>query len=79
MFLLQKQTLMNLTWLLAKSETNMDSKNKVGSPDRDRINVNENYEVEYWTKELRVSAEELKAAVTAVGTSADKVREYVKK
>jgi len=57
----------------------MDSKQNVGSPDRDRINVHENYEVEYWTKELGVSKEELIAAVKAVGTAADAVREHLKK
>ncbi|MGF7040301.1 hypothetical protein M2273_003561 [Mucilaginibacter lappiensis] len=28
----------------------MDDKTKTGSPDRKLINLNENYEVEYWTK-----------------------------
>ncbi|TQU42462.1 DUF3606 domain-containing protein, partial [Xanthomonas perforans] len=40
-----------------------DDKRNVGSPDRDRINVNEAYELQYWTKTLGVSAEELRAAV----------------
>ena len=45
--------------------------------DRERINVNQDYEVRYWTKELGVSAERLKQAVDAVGDRADKVREYL--
>jgi len=57
----------------------MDSKEKVGSPDRDRINIHENYEVEYWAKALGVSAEELKRAVAEVGTSADEVRKHLKR
>jgi hypothetical protein len=57
----------------------MDSKQNVGSPDRDRINIHEDYEVEYWTRQLGVSKEELSAAVEAVGTSADAVREHLKK
>jgi hypothetical protein len=57
----------------------MDSKENVGSPDRDRINVHEDYELEYWTRQLGVSKEELIAAVKAVGTSADAVRENLKK
>jgi hypothetical protein len=57
----------------------MDSKDKVGSPDRDRINVHENYEVEYWTNELGVSAERLREAVKEAGTSAKAVREYLNK
>jgi hypothetical protein len=57
----------------------MDNKNKVGNPDRGRINVKENYEVEYWTKELGINAEELRKAVEKAGTSAEEVRKYLKK
>jgi hypothetical protein len=57
----------------------MDNKNNVGAPDRDRININENYEVEYWTKTLGISADELKKAVKSAGTSADAVRQHLKK
>ena len=57
----------------------MDNKNNAGSPDRDRINIHENYEVEYWTKTLGVSAEELRKAVETAGTSADEVRKHLKK
>jgi hypothetical protein len=42
-----------------------------GAQDRSRINVNEDHEVAYWTKELGCTAEQLKAAVKAVGMSAD--------
>ena len=37
-----------------------DDKKNTGNPDRDRINVNEDYELQYWTKALGVSAEELR-------------------
>jgi len=57
----------------------MDNKNNTGSPDRDRINIHENYEVEYWTKTLGVSAEQLRKAVEEAGTSADAVRNHLKK
>ncbi|MDB5130517.1 MAG: hypothetical protein JWR02_266 [Mucilaginibacter sp.] len=57
----------------------MDNKNNVGSPDRDRINLHENYEVEYWTKTLGISAEELKEAVKNAGTSANAVKQHLKK
>lgn len=57
----------------------MDNKNKVGSPDRDRINIHENYEVEYWTKTLGITAEELRKAVDAAGTSAEAVRKHIKR
>jgi len=57
----------------------MDNKSNVGSPDRDRINIHENYEVEYWTKTLGISSEELRKAVDAAGTSAEAVKKHIKK
>jgi len=57
----------------------MDNKSNVGSPDRDRINIHENYEVEYWTKTLGISAEELRKAVETAGTSVEAVRKHIKK
>jgi hypothetical protein len=56
-----------------------DDKKNAGSPDRDRINVNEDYELQYWTKALGVSADELRAAVRAVGPGATAVREHLGK
>lgn len=56
-----------------------DDKKNTGSPDRDRINVNEDYELQYWTKELGVSADELRDAVKAVGTTASAVRRHLGK
>ncbi|MBB4768931.1 DUF3606 domain-containing protein [Xanthomonas sp. LMG 8993] len=56
-----------------------DDKKNTGSPDRDRINVNEDYELQYWTKALGVSAEELRAAVKAVGPTAAAVRKHLGK
>ncbi|MFI8718583.1 DUF3606 domain-containing protein [Stenotrophomonas sp. NPDC077464] len=56
-----------------------DDKKNTGSPDRDRINVNEDYELQYWTKALGVSAEELRAAVKAVGPTAVAVRKHLDK
>lgn len=38
-----------------------------GPADRARINVHESWELAYWTKELGVTAERLKAAVAKVG------------
>lgn len=56
----------------------MDDKNNVSSPDRDRINMKENYEVEYWTSKFGVNREKLKEAVDAVGTSPEEVEKYLK-
>jgi len=57
----------------------MDNTNKTGTPDRNTINLNEDYEVTYWTEALGVSKEELTEAVNKAGKSADAVREYLKK
>lgn len=51
-----------------------DDKRNTGSPDRDRINVNEDYEVQYWSKELGVTPEQLREAVERVGPTVDAVR-----
>jgi len=48
-------------------------------PERSSINIHENYEVEYWTKELGIHREVLLMAVGAVGNSADEVKKYLKK
>ncbi|MFF7060805.1 DUF3606 domain-containing protein [Achromobacter sp. AGC78] len=50
-----------------------------GPQDRARINVNEDHELRYWTKELGVSEERLKEAVKAVGVSVGSVREHLRK
>ncbi|MGZ4926420.1 MAG: DUF3606 domain-containing protein [Halobacteriota archaeon] len=54
-----------------------DDKAKKGPEDRSRIDVNEDYELRYWTKELGVSPDELKSAVQKVGPSAKAVREHL--
>lgn len=48
-----------------------------GQQDRSRINLNEKWEVQYWTKELGVSQEELERAVKAAGPSAAAVRQHL--
>ena len=55
-----------------------DNKTDTGSPDRDRINMSEDYEVRDWTTSLGVTRKRLQEAVNAVGPSADKVREYLR-
>jgi hypothetical protein len=56
-----------------------DDKSNRGAPDSKRIDVNDPDEVRHWTRSLGVTAEELKAAVSRVGTSAEKVRESLRK
>ncbi|MFL6587471.1 MAG: DUF3606 domain-containing protein [Luteimonas sp.] len=56
-----------------------DDKNQTGTPDRDRINLTEDYEVQYWTQTLGVTADELRAAVNAVGSTSKAVRAHLGK
>jgi hypothetical protein len=57
----------------------MDDKKNVGSPDRDRINVNEDYELQYWSEKFGVTHDELKNAVKAAGTTVKAVQAYLGK
>ncbi|CUI77615.1 DUF3606 domain-containing protein [Achromobacter sp. NPDC008082] len=50
-----------------------------GPQDRARINVNEDHELRYWTKQLGVSELQLKEAVKAVGVSVEAVKQHLKK
>jgi hypothetical protein len=50
-----------------------------GPQDRSRINVNESWELQYWTRELGVSEEQLRDAVKTAGTSAEAVRRQLGK
>ena len=56
-----------------------DDKSKRGAADRSRINIHEEYEVEYWTKKFGVTREQLSAAVKKVGVMAAAVEQELKK
>lgn len=56
-----------------------DDLNQRGQQDRSRINMNEPWEVKYWTRELGVSQEELARAVQQAGNSVSAVREQLKR
>lgn len=51
-----------------------DDTKERGAGDRNRINVNQDHELRYWTKELGVDAETLKATVQRVGPMVSDVR-----
>jgi len=55
----------------------MDDKSKTGRQDDSQINVNEDYEVKYWSKKFGVTSDELKDAVKAAGTSVAAVEDYL--
>jgi hypothetical protein len=60
-------------------ETNMADDPKKTALDRKLIALNEPYEVLSWTKSLGCTEAQLRAAVAAVGNSAEAVRVYLKK
>jgi len=56
-----------------------DDKSKRGAPDNRRIDIHDPNEIRHWTKSLGVTEQQLKEAVARVGTSAEKVRESLRK
>lgn len=54
-----------------------DDLSKKGPADRSKVNVNEPWELQYWTKTFNVAEEKLKAAVKAVGTKVEDVRKHL--
>ena len=55
-----------------------DTKQRHGQ-DRKRIDLDQDSELRYWTRELGVTEEELKQAVRAAGTQIETVRRYLDK
>lgn len=51
-----------------------DDRTDRGPRDRSRINVDEDYEVQYWSRALGVTPEKLVAVVRAVGPGVEAVR-----
>jgi hypothetical protein len=56
-----------------------DDKSKTGGQDRDRINVNEDYELRDWSEKLGVTPDRLKEVVDRVGPMVDDVRKELGK
>jgi Protein of unknown function (DUF3606) len=63
-----------MAFVAPRERTMPDGKLKRGKPDRGKINMTEDYEVQYWTKHLNVSRQVLQRAVDKVGNSAAAVR-----
>jgi len=55
-----------------------DNKNRVGNPDRQRISLSQDYEVQDWSKKFGVTPDELRKAVNQVGNNADDVEKFLK-
>lgn len=56
-----------------------DNLQNAGPQDRARINVNEEWEVRYWTETLGVNKEQLQEIVKEVGPSVTAVRQRLQK
>jgi hypothetical protein len=54
-----------------------DEKTDVGNPDRQRVNIHEEYEMRDWAKKFGVSKDQLRNAVQTVGTDARDVENYL--
>jgi hypothetical protein len=54
-----------------------DDRSNSGPQDASRINVNEQYELDYWSRKFGVTAEELRLAVQEVGVMADAVEQHL--
>jgi len=54
-----------------------DDKANSGPQDASRVNLGEDYEVDYWTAKFGVTKEQLRTAVEKVGVRADAVAGYV--
>lgn len=55
-----------------------DDKSKTGPADGSRINIHEDYEVQYWSEKLRCTKEALERAVEKVGPMADAVKKELR-
>ena len=56
-----------------------DDKMNRGEPDRSRINLNEDYEVSYWSERFGITKEQLKKAVEKVSNSPEDIARLVGK
>lgn len=56
-----------------------DNLGKTGKQDDSRINVNQDHELQYWTKKFNVSKDTLKSAVAAAGSMVKDVEAWLKK
>lgn len=54
-----------------------DNKNDIGKRDRDRIDISEPYELEYWKKRLGITTEQLKQVIQKVGPMTKDVEAFL--
>jgi hypothetical protein len=54
-----------------------DDAKQTGKPDDQRINIEQEHELNYWSRELSVSREKLRAAVQNAGPMVKNVRQHL--
>ena len=54
-----------------------DDLKQTGKPEDDRINVNQDHELSYWSEKLGVSREQLRKAVQAAGPMVKDVQRHL--
>ena len=54
-----------------------DDVKQTGKPDDQRINIEQEHELNYWSRELGVSREELRVAVQNAGPMVKNVRQHL--
>lgn len=54
-----------------------DNRKDVGRQDDDRINIDQDHELSYWSEKLGVSRDQLRGAVAKVGPMVKNVREHL--
>jgi hypothetical protein len=74
----ESEVLQDLEWR-TKEQNACQTIKRNAIRDRDRINVHEDYELRYWTKELGVTPEKLKQTVKEVGVMLTNVRKALGK
>ena len=74
---LQMNASVALAALIEAKETTMKDDPAKTALDRRQINLEQDYEVRYWTKAFSCTEPELHEAVASVGRTAEKVREYL--
>lgn len=55
----------------------METKKKTEHSDQDEININEEYEVQYWASRFKISQNQLKETVHYVGSYKEDVEQYL--
>ncbi|MBR5401688.1 MAG: DUF3606 domain-containing protein [Treponema sp.] len=56
-----------------------DDLTKKHPQDANKINLSQQYEIDYWTEALHTTESKLRAAVSKVGSSVSAVKEYLRK